>query len=131
MNIATVLRGAVVAALLIAAPVHAGETPRVTQSALLDRIQKQDPALIVLDVRSPEEFATGHVPGAINVPYTHLPAKISTLPSPSDKDLVLYCEVGVRAERAATRLRDNGFTRLLHLDGDMKHWRESKRPVEK
>ena len=44
---------------------------------------------------------------------------------------MLYCVTGVRAERAIARLQENGFTRLLHLDGDMAKWREAKRTVEK
>lgn len=131
MNTPALIRSVVLGALLVAAPVRAEETAKVAQGALLERIQKKDASMIILDVRSPEEFAAGHVPGAINIPYTHLPARISSLPSPTDKDVVVYCEIGVRAEKAAASLRDNGFTRLMHLDGDMKQWREAKRPVEK
>jgi len=87
--------------------------------------------MIILDVRTPEEFAAGHVPGAINIPYTHLPARVSELQDSGDKDVVLYCATGVRAERAAGRLREQGYTRLLHLDGDMKAWDEKNRPKEK
>ena len=131
MRAVTLIRSVVLSALAVTAAVHAEETARVTQGALLERIQKTDPSVIILDVRSPEEFAAGHVPGAINIPHTHLPARISAIPSSTDKDVVVYCEIGVRAEKAAASLRDNGFTRLMHLDGDMKQWREAKRPVEK
>ena len=87
--------------------------------------------MVILDVRTPEEFAAGHVPGAINIPYTHLPARISEVADAGDKDIVVYCATGVRAERGAERLRENGFTKLLHLDGDMKAWEAQKRPLEK
>jgi phage shock protein E len=110
---------------------HAEETTRIDQAALLKRLDAKDASLIVLDVRTPEEFAAEHVPGAINIPYTHLPASISQLPDAVGKDIVIYCEVGVRAERAASRFRENGFKRLLHLDGDMRTWREKRLPVEK
>src|SRR5262245_50381994 len=103
---------------IFAAALHAEDTARIDQAALRDRIGKQDAALIILDVRTPEEFAAGHVPGAINIPYTDLPARISELPSPAQKDIVLYCNTGVRAEKAASRFKESGFTRLLHLDGD-------------
>ena len=88
------------------------------------------PITVALD-RSPEEFAAGHVPGAVNIPYTYLPASISELKDAADKDIVIYCETGVRAERAVSRLKEHGFTRLLHLDGDMKQWREKQLPVSK
>ena len=87
--------------------------------------------MVILDVRTPEEYAAGHVPGAINIPYTHLPVRISEVADAADKDIIVYCAVGVRAERGAERLRENGFTKLLHLDGDMKAWEEKKRPLEK
>lgn len=119
------------AAFTFAAASHAGDTPKIDQASLLKRIEKQDTSMVILDVRTPEEFAAGHVPGAINIPYTHLPSRISEVADAADKDIIVYCAVGVRAEMGAERLRENGFTRLLHLDGDMKAWEAQQRPVEK
>lgn len=122
------------AMLALAAVSHADEaqvTPRIDQASLLKRIENKDASMVILDVRTPEEYAEGHVPGAINIPYTHLPARISEVADAADKDIVVYCEVGIRAEKGAARLRENGFTRLLHLDGDMKAWEEKKRPLTK
>lgn len=125
----------VTAVFAFAAVSHASEpaqsTPKIDQASLLKRIENKDSSMVILDVRTPEEFAKGHVPGAINIPYTHLPARISEVADAADKDIVLYCEVGVRAEKGVERLRENGFTRLLHLDGDMKAWEEKKRPLAK
>jgi rhodanese-related sulfurtransferase len=122
----------VTAVLACAAMTHADEpTPRINQESLLKRIEQKDASMIILDVRTPEEFAAGHVPGAINIPYTHLPARLSELPDAGDKDVVVYCATGVRAERAAARMREQGYTRLLHLDGDMKAWDEKNRPKVK
>jgi len=119
------------AAFILAAASHAAETPKIDQKDLLERIRKNDASLVILDVRTPEEFAAGHVPGAINIPYTHLPSRISEIADAADKDIVLYCAVGVRAESGAERLRENGFSKLLHLDGDMKAWEAQRRPLEK
>lgn len=125
----------VAAAFVFTAVAHAGDTPattpRIDQASLLKRIEKKDTSLVILDVRTPEEFAAGHVPGAINIPYTHLPSRISEVADAADKDIVVYCAIGVRAEQSAERLRENGFTKLLHLDGDMKAWEAQKRPLEK
>jgi phage shock protein E len=118
-------------ALTLGGVATAEETPRISAADLIKRIDQKDPALIVLDVRTPEEYAAGHVPGAVNVPYTHLPARISELPRASDKDIVVYCATGVRAERAASRFKENGYRRMLHLDGDMKQWEAQSRPIEK
>lgn len=121
----------VAAALTFATVSHAEDTPKIDQASLLKRIEKKDASLVILDVRTPEEYAAGHVPGAINIPYTHLPSRISEVADAADKDIVVYCAVGVRAEWGAERLRENGFTKLLHLDGDMKAWEAQKRPLEK
>ena len=129
-------RSLLAAAMMIFAAVsHADDpaqaTPRIEQGALLKRIEQKDSSLVILDVRTPEEYAKGHVPGAINIPYTHLPARISEIADAADKDIVLYCATGVRAEKGVERLRENGFARLLHLDGDMKAWEEKQRPLAK
>jgi phage shock protein E len=122
----------VTAALACAAVAHADEsTPRIQQEALLKRMENKDASMIILDVRTPEEFAAGHIAGAVNIPYTHLPARLSELTDAGDKDIVLYCATGVRAERAAERMREQGYSRLLHLDGDMKAWEEKNRPKVK
>jgi len=123
------------AALVCAAVTHADEptreTPRIKQEALLKRIEQKDASMIILDVRRPEEYAAGHIEGAVNIPYTHLPARLSELRNAGDKEIVLYCLSGVRAERAAERMREHGYTRLLHLDGDMRAWEEKKQPLVK
>ena len=128
-----VLRSLLIIATLTCAAVAHGEEPtrRNKQEALLERIEQQDASMIILDVRTPEEFASGHIPGAINIPYTHLPARLSELPDEGDKDIVLYCVTGVRVERAVERMREQGYSRLLHLDGDMKAWDEKNRPKVK
>jgi len=61
----------------------------------------------VLDVRNPEEYDTGHVPGAVNIPLNSLRARMSELPK--DRTLYTYCGVGQRAYYAARALRCNGF----------------------
>ena len=80
---------------------------------------------------SPRVIRSGLAPGAINIPHTHLPARISEVADAADKDIVLYCATGIRSEQPAARLRENGFTRLLHLDGDMEAWEKQKRPLDK
>ena len=113
------------------AAVFASDLSQIEPTALRERIENQDATLLVLDVRTPEEYAAGHVPGAINIPYTHLPARIAEIAGADEKDIVLYCVSGRRAAIAAERLQANGFTRLLHLQGDMPKWQEKKLPVEK
>jgi rhodanese-related sulfurtransferase len=68
----------------------------------------------VVDVRTPEEFASGHVPGAVNIPYDQMPARAGELGPPSTPVLV-YCRSGRRSGVAAQTLKEKGFTRLWDL----------------
>jgi phage shock protein E len=68
----------------------------------------------VVDVRTPEEFASGHVPGAINIPYDQLPRRAAEIGPPSTK-VVLYCRTGRRSGMAAEALQKAGFSQLYDL----------------
>jgi phage shock protein E len=128
-------RLAALAALLWAATAAGGGDAQpvatVGAEALLARQAAGDPALVVLDVRTAEEFAAGHVPGAINVPHDQLQGRLGELAALRDKDLVVYCKSGRRSGLALEVLGKQGYTRLSHLDGDMQGWEAAGRPVEK
>jgi rhodanese-related sulfurtransferase len=111
-----------------AAPATFVATP-ISQEALLERQSKHPKHLFVLDVRTPQEYAEGHVPGAVNVPHDQLASRLAEVPK--DKDVVLYCKSGRRAGIAADVLAANGYTRLSHLEGDMNAWVEKGRPIAK
>lgn len=68
----------------------------------------------VLDVRTVEEFAGGHVKGALNIPLHVLPLRLSEL-GPKDRTLVLYCLSGGRSGQAAEFLRRSGFQDVLDV----------------
>ena len=104
----------------------AEKSASVSSSELLSWMD-QGRGSLVLDVRSPEEYASGHVPGAVNIPYAELPDRISELGGPS-AEVVVYCESGRRAGVAEEVLRQAGFSRVLHLEGDMGAWREQGLP---
>lgn len=93
------------------------------------RRSKQPP--VVLDVRAPEEFAEGHVPGAINVPHDQVESRLAELEGFRDREVVVYCRSGRRAGFAAEVLQRHGFGRLVHLQGDMPGWAAAGQPVEK
>jgi len=117
---------------LIAAGAFAGEpaaVPLMSQETLVERQARKESALFVLDVRTPEEFATGHVPGAVNVPHDQLANRLADVPR--DKDVVVYCRSGRRSQIATDILTMNGFKRVSHLEGDMIAWQEHARPLEK
>ena len=101
----------------------------MSQEALLEHLSRHPDHLFVLDVRTPQEYAEGHVPGAVNVPYDQLASRLAEVPK--DKDVVLYCKSGRRAGIAADVLAANGYTRLSHLEGDMPAWAAKGHAVEK
>ena len=101
----------------------------MTQEQLLEHQAKHADHLFVLDVRTPAEYAEGHVPGAVNVPHDQLASRLAEVPR--DKDVVLYCRSGRRTALAADVLASHGYTRLSHLEGDMQAWVDRGRRVEK
>jgi phage shock protein E len=101
----------------------------IEPKALGERIAWADPSLLVLDVRTPEEYAAGHVPGAVNIPNGELASRVAELEGARESDIVVYCKVGVRAAEAIDVLGKAGFKRLFHLKGDYTRWTEEKRPV--
>lgn len=105
--------------------------PAISAQELLRRLRAEPAKLLILDVRTPEEFADGHVPGAVNIPHDRIGERIAEVRDAGDVDIVLYCRSGRRAGMAAETLDRAGIGRLLHLDGDMLGWLEKDLPVEK
>ncbi|MBX3704391.1 MAG: rhodanese-like domain-containing protein [Steroidobacteraceae bacterium] len=112
-----------------AAPALAGDAATMAPETLAERLAWGDQSLVVLDVRSAEEYAEGHVAGARNIPHTQIAERVVELADARDRDLVVYCRSGRRSEIALQALRDAGFTRLFHLEGDILRWTEEERPV--
>ena len=83
----------------------------------------------VLDVRPPEEYAAGHLPGAVNIPLAELEAHLDQLPE--DQAVVAYCRGPhcVLAFDAVEQLRQKGFN-ARRLDGGLPEWRLEGLPVE-
>jgi rhodanese-related sulfurtransferase len=84
---------------------------------------------IVLDVRSTDEFNGGHISEAINIPHDELALRLAELDGTQDRPVVVYCERGGRAAKAAAVLETAGYSDILYLEGHMKAWREAGRPL--
>lgn len=95
----------------------------ISSTELVSRIADQSAPLII-DVRSPEEFNRGHIPGAINVPVIEFTAIPEELNVAYGDEIVVYCETGRRAEKMKITLEKQGYYEVRHLDGDMKNWRD-------
>ena len=81
-------------------------------------------APLIIDVRSPQEYQTGHVPGAMLLPIQAFPGVIERLPADKRQLIVVYCEIGPRASLAKVALTASGYQNVQHLDGHMRGWRE-------
>lgn len=103
--------------------------PWVTPAQATLLINREDGAII--DVREPAEYAAGHALGAKNVPMPRIASAGADLAKRKDKPVIVYCETGERASKAAAALKQQGYTRVASLSGGMKAWREAGLPVEK
>lgn len=97
----------------------------------LQEKQLSGEGILVLDVRSAEEFHDGHVPGAVNIQHTETDKIYHLLSSNKDKQLVVYCRSGRRAGLVLDAMKEKGVTGLYHLDGDMQGWMDAGLPIEK
>lgn len=95
----------------------------ISQRELMQRLDMNEVPLII-DVRKPDEFVTGHVPGARNIPHSDMDARLDELRGNEHEEVVVYCESGRRAAIAQKILEQSGFTKVRHLEGDMKSWRK-------
>jgi hydroxyacylglutathione hydrolase len=86
-------------------------------------------APLVVDVRDAGEFAGGHIPGSVNIPYGDLQNRLSELPS--SKAIATVCSGGKRSGLAASILQREGFERIVHVGhGGVGTWRRDGNPVE-
>jgi rhodanese-related sulfurtransferase len=82
---------------------------------------------VVLDVREPEEYAHGHVPGAVNVPQAELASTLGELPL--DRPLITICQSGYRSLRASQFLKQMGFADVKSVGGGTAAWEEAGKPL--
>jgi rhodanese-related sulfurtransferase len=85
-----------------------------------------DPPL-VLDVRSPREWATKHIEGSVNLPLNHLRERIAEVPR--DRRIAVHCAGGYRSSIAASILHQYGITNLIEMAGGIVAWDAAKLPV--
>ncbi|HEX6248981.1 MAG TPA: rhodanese-like domain-containing protein [Nocardioidaceae bacterium] len=104
------------------------EVRRCTVETLKERLNSED-APRVLDVRTPAEFESAHIPGSYNVPLDNLKEHRAELRRHLDQDVVLVCLSGGRAEQAEKALAEAGLPGLHVLEGGMAAWTATGAPV--
>jgi rhodanese-related sulfurtransferase len=118
------------------ATVHA--TPGATPSAAVAGLPAQVPVAValamrdagafMLDVREPDEWAAGHIPGATLIPLGELAGRISEVPT--DRDVVVVCHSGNRSAQGRDMLLGAGLARVTSMTGGMTQWTAAGIPIE-
>ncbi|MAR91358.1 MAG: rhodanese-like domain-containing protein [Pseudomonadota bacterium] len=85
--------------------------------------------ITAIDVRTPEEYSQGHVPGAINVPHDRIQQQLDKIEHLKHQPILIYCRSGRRAALAEATLSQLGFETIYHLQGDMNAWKKNRLPV--
>ena len=88
-----------------------------------------DTHAVVLDIREPAEYASGHLPNARNIPAGELEKRMGELPAA--KPVLVCCASGSRSGRAIATLRKAGREQVFNLDGGLQAWRQAGLPVVK
>ena len=83
--------------------------------------------VLVIDVRTPEEYAQGHLKGAINIPLSDLPLRIGGLEH--NRPIIVYCQTGSKSAQASTILVRAGFTKVYSMEGGITAWTNSGYPT--
>ncbi|WP_435972004.1 rhodanese-like domain-containing protein [Streptomyces sp. Qhu_M48] len=99
--------------------------------AALHRLLQEGRAPRLLDVRTPGEFRTAHIPGSYNVPLDTLREHRSELRAHLDEEVVLVCRSGGRAAQAEGALAESGLPNLRVLEGGIVAWEAAGAPVDR
>jgi rhodanese-related sulfurtransferase len=123
-------------AIAVAAPAIGREAP-TSQPATVEKIGvtkfdalRADEANIVLDVRTPEEFAEGHVPGAINAPYSKAGFDAAIAALDKSKTYLVYCHSGKRSFLSTKLMQSAGFAHLFNFSGGIVAWEKAGKAME-
>ena len=105
----------------------------VREIALQDAEEAIRQADVLMDVREADEFAAGHLPGAVLVPRGLLEFKLSATPALSSRDLkvVVYCKTSGRAALAAQAMQSMGYLNVTSIAGGYDAWAAAGKPVVK
>ncbi len=83
--------------------------------------------VLILDVRTPEEFSQGHIEGAINIPVQEIEKMIGELNKYKKYEIIVYCRSGSRSRKASEILIKHGFRNVYNLKGGFIEWNKTIR----
>ena len=86
---------------------------------------------VVIDVCGADEFAQGHIKGAVNVPLDELDARLDKAVKNKSTPVIMVCAAGARSKRAQAIAQKLGYEKVHSLNGGLKAWKEANLPVAK
>ena len=120
--------GALLATAAFAEDSSSSEAPSISAAELHEQ-RESGSAPVVIDVRTAEEYASGHIPGAVHVPFDQVAERIAEIDAPHG--VALYCMVGPRARKGESALLAIGYNKkVFHLEGGLAAWQAAGLPVE-
>jgi phage shock protein E len=109
------------------------DTPSIPLVSVAEakRIMENTPGLTVLDVRTPEEFMSGHLKGAVLLSVSDVDQQSAKVLPDKQAPVLVYCHSGKRSAAAVAKLKAQGYTRLWDMHGGIIAWIDAKEPVVK
>ena len=107
------------------------QLPDVVDAGTVADLLREGTRLKLIDVRTPAEFESAHIPGSYNVPLDLLPEHRSELRDSLRTPAVLVCRSGGRARQAAQLLREANLDNVHILDGGLTTWEAAKKPLKR
>ena len=105
------------------------EVELIDSQELKKRIENSKEELILLDVRTLEEYQSGHIKNSINIPHDQLILNVNVLDQYRNQPIVVFCRSGRRAQLVIETLIENKFDQIVDLEGDIVAWKRSGFPV--
>ena len=101
----------------------------ITPNSLVSLVNRE--GAVIVDIRDNKEFGTGHIAGAVNMPFSAIDSRIGELEPFKEKPIVLVCKMGQHAGSIGRKLRAAGFEDVRRLSGGMAEWGANSLPVVK
>ena len=117
IRVAAATVAALLAALLAACGVSSKTSYRQITADEAAQLMQEETGFVLLDVRTQEEYASGHIPGAICIPNETIGSE--EIPELPDKDqlILVYCRSGNRSKQASQKLAEQGYTNVVEFGG--------------
>lgn len=109
------------------AEVDPAELPQVVDVETVASI-KDDPEVVLIDVREPEEYAAGHISEVTLMPMGEVPQRLDEIPT--DKTVIAYCRSGNRSGQVMQFLQQQGYDNVHNMEGGIIAWEQAGLPIE-